>query len=699
MLEREIQNLISLNTNKIKELGEKFPLFELHNVKIHPAIIKYILNAIDFQFQIEKQFIQKNSKFDYTGKKIEKLFGLISRELKKEKEFSSSFINELIKEAIIFNANFLAKPNQTLINFIFDEKREISNDEILTKLKFAYYNKYILKLIQSFLSKKKTKLITRKEFALLLNKIDQITKKNHLQNMVNTALNSMVNFFDQTNFHQNEFPYEAIQMFFEEKELDNFSQRLQLQFEYDKPQNLKIDEMQKLFISDFDGIEISTENNLDLLENNIEVDENNFTNVAENKEEILIPIKINSEIIDDKNTDEKESKFFEIGNSDELKVETAEQKIENNLVDEQTEIKQEKIKDNSVNNIIAEEKSEIENKEIEKTEINNVELEINANQDLAINVELTNGKPDAKKIVRDLIDIDSIYDSLISQPIPFENINLLKDINLSELVKTSSLQFDVSNISENLLVDVPTEEQYIGIVDEKNSNEFIETNEQIESIILGPEVQFENVKTNIISELSENENNISEERDFNSTIDEIVQNEKYENEFLQSHSKSNIDDLDNDETQEMDNLIADEKLKLNDDEVTEVFTDLTYLGKEEIEEQKVNEEIHPEIQNKIENETQDFQENYNDSQTSVKVIYSSFQELVSTREMTNIIETMFDYDMEDYYGIVRKISNAFDEREALEIANNYCRNNHIDILHDDVLEFKTYISDYFSQSQ
>ncbi|MBK8944963.1 MAG: hypothetical protein IPM32_06770 [Ignavibacteriae bacterium] len=703
MLEKEIQNIIEINSGKIKYLGEKFPLFELQNVKLHPAIIKYILSSVDFQFQIEKQFIQKNSKFDYSGEKIEKLFSLISRELKKEKEFSFIYINELLKEAVKFNANFLAKPNTTLLNFIFDDKREISTTEINSKLKFAYYYKYISKLVQSFLSKKKTQTISRKEFAFLLNKIDQITKKNHLQNLINTALNSMVNFFDQTNFPQNEFPFDVIQMFFEEKELSNFSQRLNLQFEYNKPHKLNLSDVQKLFISDFDGIEITEENNLELIENNINLEENKIADIEEIKEEVLIPLNVNTEIIEEKNIDTNENRFFGLENSDEQKIELIKTNTENNL-SQKTEITTEENSENKLNEIsFASEKTEIENIEIGKPDCEKDISKKIIEQNLPVNLELSNGKPDIKKIVRNLIDVNSIFNSLLSNPLPFEKGNQFKEINLSEIVNSSLYQFDITNISENLLVDVPTDEQYLGIVEDKSNYDFVDSNEQIESIILGSEIPIEEEKIISESKLTEVESRIleqNEEIDFNSKIDEIIKNENFENEFLQNNLHTNIDDLDNDEIQDMDNLIDDEKLKLNDDdEVTEVFTDLTYLEKDEVEEKNVNEKIENVIQNQIENLSQDFQENFTDSQTGVKVIFSSFQELVSTKEMTNIIGTMFDYDMEDYYGIVRKISNAFDEREALEITNNYCRNNHIDLMHDDVIEFKTYITDYFTQSQ
>ena len=67
--------------------------------------------------------------------------------------------------------------------------------------------------------------------------------------------------------------------------------------------------------------------------------------------------------------------------------------------------------------------------------------------------------------------------------------------------------------------------------------------------------------------------------------------------------------------------------------------------------------------------------------------------------MTNIIETIFDYDMEDYYQLIGEISNSSTEQEGIKVTNNYCGNNHIDILNDEVMIFKSLISDFFSQTQ
>lgn len=207
MLQKEIQNIISFNFAKIKDLNDRFQLYDLQNAKVHPAIVKYILSTIDYQIQKEKKFIQKNSKFDYSGEKIEKLFKLISKEVKKEKEFSSAFIKVLIEEAVKFNVGYLTKPNSTLTNFVFEDNKELPNDEIFSKLKFVYYYKYIVKLVLLFLEKKKVQIISRKEFAHLLNRIEQVTKKNHLQNLINSSLNSIVNFFDQTNSATSSFAF------------------------------------------------------------------------------------------------------------------------------------------------------------------------------------------------------------------------------------------------------------------------------------------------------------------------------------------------------------------------------------------------------------------------------------------------------------------------------------------------------------
>ena len=684
MLQKEIQNIISFNFAKIKDLNDRFQLYDLQNAKVHPAIVKYILSTIDYQIQKEKKFIQKNSKFDYSGEKIEKLFKLISKEVKKEKEFSSAFIKVLIEEAVKFNVGYLTKPNSTLTNFVFEDNKELPYDEIFSKLKFVYYYKYIVKLVLLFLEKKKVKTISRKEFAHLLNKIEQVTKKNHLQNLINSSLNSIVNFFDQTNSEQAHLPFDAVQMFLEDKELSNFSQRLQLKYELEKPDTLNFIDIENLFKSDFDGIEISESETRKLADDKIRLDEINF---SENQESSFdrFTLKNQNPIV----AESEVETYDEYNISEEAEIPKPESAENLNVIEEKPE----------VSGILNSQKSE-ENENV-KAEKNTAtgsvsEIEIQNEEETSIDILSIDEKPDVKKLIKNLIDVNNIYDSLIKKNLPFENFKIQDNISLTENVNAINLQIDVSNISEEIIVDIPSEEEYIGIINDRHIDLVEYNDEEVELLNSEQQPVIENdINEKVIDEI---ENEIAEENfDLNNSIDEIINDSQNEEEFQEYNTNISINELDNDEKQKLENLLDEKKLKLSDnDEITEVFSDLNYLENSE------NDEKNLEIINKIEQSDLigniNYREEMDNTEDEVKVIYSTFNELISSRNMSNIIETIFDYDMEDFYGIAGKISNAFNEKEALELTNDYCKNNHVDIFHNDVIVFKTYITEYFSQS-
>lgn len=151
--------------------------------------------------------------------------------------------------------------------------------------------------------------------------------------------------------------------------------------------------------------------------------------------------------------------------------------------------------------------------------------------------------------------------------------------------------------------------------------------------------------------------------------------------------------------------------------MTEVFSDLTYLDKEEIEEieEKAIEELQEEeLANTNEDEfeeltvedahiAQDNNENEILTKTDVlsdtKVLTSSttFKEMVANQDMSQTIEIIFDYDMEDYQRILNNISESSSELEALKIIDEYCEQNYITTSYPEVEKFKTLISNYFKQ--
>lgn len=692
-MQDEINNIFSKNKYKLENLDNDFLLSDFKKIKVHPSLKKYILAEIDYQLFHDILSLKKRSKFDYKSENIEKYFSLISEEIKNNKKFNISLISDLLHSAAEFNTNFLSRPNNTLLNFIFENKKVKSKSEIISKLKYVYYYTYICKIILSYLEKKQIQNFNRKEFAYLLKKIDGISKKTNTHNLLNTAINSMANYYNQIEENSNKIPFLSIQAFLEEKELTDFLQRLQLKYEFAKPKYLSSEEIKNLFELNFNSTSDSSDLNSNYNGTNENSDESQFNNIAENDKENIIPISNNVEAPNNETQEVDEVR------SEESQME--QEKIPSD--DIQTEIQEEENRDeNSIKN--AEENIDENNGEQKEEQSNEIEI---------------NEKPDVKSLIKNLIDIKSIFNSLFKQPNAFDSNDFLNDISLKKVTDFSEYKYDKFTLGENFIAEIAEEEEYIGIVEKENIVDETDKNaDQIESeqnevisdveSFTESETEINLESTQIVDKVDqednfEDNNSIDPALDINDSIDDFVQDQSNEEEFKTKNDEVDVDKVDKDEIQDMTNLVDEDKLKLIEDEeeeITEVFTDLTFLDKEEIEENPT-EEIQNETQNEIQSEDEDIEyENPQDnSDTGVKVVYSSFNEMLLQKEMTNIIETIFDYDMEDYHKIIRTISNSSNEKEGIEITDTYCRSNHVDTFHEDVIEFKTYISDYFSQSQ
>jgi len=180
-------------------------------------------------------------------------------------------------------------------------------------------------------------------------------------------------------------------------------------------------------------------------------------------------------------------------------------------------------------------------------------------------------------------------------------------------------------------------------------------------------------------------------------MDEFVTNNSTEEEYIEEIGKDSIIELDQDEQQVFENLIDDESLTLSEDEeeeVTEVFKDLTYLEHEE----EINEEIKKSNEENLIEEKEVEDNNNSEINKENKYIHYTFSDLIVSKEMTKIIEAIFDYDMEDYHSMINKISNSLDESEAIKIIETYCNINNIEISSKEVEEFKSYIIEYFAKT-
>lgn len=602
MLKREVKFISDLNLNKLQVLGDRISVKDIQKSRIQPALIKYIIAAIEKELYLDKKRITENSIFDYEGDRIENYFKLIAEEIKLSQNFESQYIKHLLQQAIIFTTNYLTIPKHTLVNHIFDDEQKKSVQEIILGIEHAFYYKYLQKILFTYLDKKQIRSMTKEEFTALLNRIDTISRETHLEDMLTTAINSMSNFFEPNTKGEGRIPYGAISRFLDEKKLEEFSSRLIEKYGIDDEQLINSKELLNVLKS------VTPETEM-VIEEAEKVEEQLIA--IENENENPVPPE---EILENNEQQFENHSLLDIADEDEIP--------NHEIISENTE-----------------ELLETDHQII--TEDNNTEIPSKENK--TEEIELEKKKIKTTEILKNVINLDSVFDKLDEVPTPFSDSTIIKHPTEIKTTLDGEIVYflDDSDIAEKL-EPLP----------EDNTSDNLEK---------------ENT-TKVISDEKDAE-------DLPNCEDELQ-------EVAEGEIVSDIDLIEPSE---------------DNKELTEVFTDLEFLQNRDTESQNYDideTDAESEAATEIENSEDSYSEsNYNNDTDNI-----SFSELVKQYDMTKIIEYIFDYDMEDYHSILNQISQVESEDDALKILLDYYKKNHLDLNAEEISQMTSIVSDYFTKT-
>jgi hypothetical protein len=254
MFEKEIKFINDFCLNKINKAGSFLTFEKLKGIEIHPAILKYISAEMDFQIYKDRQVLLQKSAFDYSGAEISKYFRMIALEIKKSKRISENEITDLISQAVTFNFNYLTKPDETLLSFIFNESESKTPEEITFILDYPYYYNYLKQILSSYMEKKQLLTLDKKELEFLLNKIDAELFSAKTNELVDNALEAMSDFFNIGAVLRSQIPPQAIGLYLEEKKLNHLKSRLEHAVTKAPKIKYEIDEIKKIIYSMADTV-------------------------------------------------------------------------------------------------------------------------------------------------------------------------------------------------------------------------------------------------------------------------------------------------------------------------------------------------------------------------------------------------------------------------------------------------------------
>jgi len=492
MFEREIKFIYDFNLNKINKLGPYFTFEQLSAVDLHPVILNYISAEIDYIIFEDRQKLLKDSIFDYSGEKITYYFSLINDEIKKTKKLSFEYVSKLILHASSFTINYLVRPKWTLKKFIYDEGEHRTSGEIKQILNYVYYYNYLKKILISYINSKKILSLNLQEFEELLDKIDKIGVETNLNNILSTALTSMADFFNIGELHKNKIPLQAIELFLEEKNLDQHLRRIRIAFGDDTTIKCSINDLQKEFnavmieekqieepeqekIETIEEVESSEEIKIDEPEENVYEEDSFEEEVSDSeKDEINIEAELNEE---NEEPQELESENFSDveKNEEEIPVSHKPQKFriridkDNEIepLEEETENQEEDQKEESISqeevtittnffdnkNLIKEESEEIDEDEIANlTEEDKIEDESKNHDTLETIIKISDESIHSEESIEH--DDDNTDENLETKAFEKKtksiNINeLLEDREITKIIETI-FDYDIEDFSNIL---------------------------------------------------------------------------------------------------------------------------------------------------------------------------------------------------------------------------------------------------------
>lgn len=632
MFEREIKFIYDFNLNKVKKTGSFLTYEQLLAADLHPAIMQYISAEIDYLIFEDRQKMLKNSVFDYSGGKITHYFNLISQEVKKSKRFSTEYISKLILHASSFTVNYLIRPKWSLLKFIFDDDEHKTAVEIKQILNYLYYYGYLKNVLISYLDKKKILSMNKDEFSELLDKIEKLGIETYLDDVLNTALKSMAEFFNIGTTQKSKVPLPGIHIFLKEKKLADHINRLNNYFGNDEKINQDIQDVQKVLLT------LKTKQN-DL-----------FEELSEDE------IKDSKTRLDEEIIETPEEEYAE--DSPELDEPETTDEIEEEVVDEP------------------------ENTEIPETENDN-EIEIEEVQDGQPNLEENENELETEQDLPELENVknaseeenpnDIIEDEFIIEEDMKEEVSEVSDI-APETEQEDITEPVEQDIQEESLI-MPDEEEENDPENETQSLEEILDEESDAEIHVDNEPEVSEIEEEPITE----ENELTEEPDINDIIEE------QEEELIEEDIQEEIDP----ENEEISEQVFDDALPEIENAEDDEDVEPSLFGEDETPADEVadSEEI----------EQLDADPTEQEELSGTTLIDMS--EILENKNMTKIIENIFDYDMEDFANTIDLISECPSKAEALALITELFENNNIKPNSKEAETFKSIISEYFDKAQ
>ena len=656
MFKNEIKFIYDFNLNEVKKLGNFITYDQLLSANLHPAILQYISADVDYLIFEDRQKILRNSIFDYSGEKIQQQFSIIGEEIKHTKRFSLDYMAKLILHASSFTVNFVVRPRWALTKFIFDDENHKNTTEIKQILNYLYYYGHLRRIIVSYINRKKILSINEKEFVDLLYRIDTLSVESNARNIVQSSVKAMADFFNiGENSNRSTIPLKAVELFLAEKKFDRHLAKLKSVYgEEDKRIGLidclkVLDEEMYSKVDEFEEEETISGIESDI-ESEIPIEAQEETTQEEVPQEVTTQEEMTQEDVRDIQPEEDEEQDITV-------VEKITEEILEN-VDEDSDL------DDEIDAVFESQKKIKPNPEEDNFE--QVEDPARISENLMFEFEKQEKIKEEEPTL-----FNFVTEEEASTP----------PLDSSDDTDADDVDNEIQNLFDELDTESTTSEKMV-------EEEFGDTAERVSSSTVNSFQETLNKETELIGEETEDKD------EFEESFEQDNLNDETEIDVLNYESDQVNDDID--KTTE----VPDVKSRLS-----ELVSVVNEESEESLDEEKKSEDINiseedveidsNEVVEKEIGETQETSKEEDNLSTG----NFDISEILENKNLTKVIEVIFDYDIEDFALTIEKACKAENYQSGLEFLNGVFSTNHVDPQSKEAEALKSVVAEFFNNTK
>jgi len=231
----ESEIITIMNTVRARTIGESdtIQLKDFLAAAIHPAIKAYFKAEVEKLLQQERQKEVRAKRFSYGLPEVAGLQRHIDILLINNYQFDQREFESLLDEAVHFEFNYLCRPQWTLQEFIFENRKAVPVSEVMRKFKYCVEYTYLAEIFRRYVIDRGLVEMGYEEFKKLIARVDKEVVATHSTAELVKLLNPLLEFIEVgmpeavTTEAGPVLPINAAVVFFEDKGLDDIRKELE----------------------------------------------------------------------------------------------------------------------------------------------------------------------------------------------------------------------------------------------------------------------------------------------------------------------------------------------------------------------------------------------------------------------------------------------------------------------------------------